>query len=330
MRENKLLFPLILTSLLFFYIYFPNNTKQNTAFVPAKVLSSTVWWEAAASFKSVACSEDAVTDKVTGPSTIGGHMYHYMYAIFLMPLRYQENAKMLEIGLGCGMNYGAGASAKLWRTVLPNVELWEADVNEACLKHHAGSLRELGVNTLHGDQSSNDTLKNWLTKSGGGFDAIIDDGSHRNSDIMKTFDILWPSVKPGGVYFIEDLHVGRATDAHNPNENYEDSKGKFIVSEIMQAWIEQKLIVYPPLKLYHGGPVRGNDGKFEEDHDSWEDHESNQRSILLRKLHPMPKDIAFVFCQAEACAVGKEPSYTENRQSCMNAEQSSGIDNYNS
>jgi hypothetical protein len=63
-----------------------------------------------------------------------------------------------------------------------------------------------------------------------------------------------------------------------------------------------------------------------EDHDSWEDNESNQRSILLRKLHPMPKDIAFVFCQDEACAIGKEPPYTEKLQSCANAEQSSGKD----
>lgn len=122
MRENKLFLPLI-SVLLLFFLYSPTNIQQaKQVFVPPKVLSYEVWWRAAANLKNVACNQDSVTDKVTGPSTIGGHMYHYMYAIFLMPLRYEENAKMLEIGLGCGMNYGAGASAKLWRSVLPNVE----------------------------------------------------------------------------------------------------------------------------------------------------------------------------------------------------------------
>lgn len=286
-----------------------------------------IWWKAAENLKGTGCEEDFVTDKITGPTTLGGHMYHIMYAIFLMPLRYQDNAKMLEIGLGCGMAYGAGASAKLWRRTLPNVELWEADVNAPCLQHHKKSLQEMGVHTLHGDQSSEETLKRWLHETGGGFDAIIDDGSHRNSDIMNTFDLLWPSLNAGGVYFLEDLHVGRATDATNPVENYEDTNGKRVVSEVMQAWIEQKLIVYPPLKFYHGGPVRGNDGGFEEDMNAWEATESNKRSIMIRELHPMPIDVAFVFCQAEACVIGKEPPKTEKLQSCANAEQSSGKDN---
>ena len=46
-----------------------------------------------------------------------------------MPLRSTPGAKMLEIGLGCGMKYGAGASANLWRVALPEVELWEAEIN---------------------------------------------------------------------------------------------------------------------------------------------------------------------------------------------------------
>lgn len=313
------------------YLTLTNVSKSDSIKISPVSETSTsqhpeIWWRAAEDLKVVGCSEDFVTDKITGPTTLGGHVYHYMYAIFLMPLRYKANAKMLEIGLGCGMAYGAGASAKLWRRTLPNVELWEADVNEPCLQHHKESLQEMGVHTLHGDQNSQDTLKRWLQESGGGFDAIIDDGSHRNSDIMNTFDLLWPSIIPGGIYFIEDLHVGRATDANNPNENYEDTKGKRIVSEVMQAWVEQMLIRYPPLKFYHGGPVRSADGNFETDLGAWEDTESNQRSIVLRDLHPMPEDVAFVICQAESCAIGKEPPLTDKLVSCANAEQSSGKD----
>jgi hypothetical protein len=39
------------------------------------------------------------------------------------------------------------------------------------------------------------------------FDIVIDDGSHRPDDITRTFDRLWPHVKPGGLYAIEDLEV---------------------------------------------------------------------------------------------------------------------------
>jgi SAM-dependent methyltransferase len=38
------------------------------------------------------------------------------------------------------------------------------------------------------------------------FDVIIDDGSHRSSDIIKSFQLLFDRLKPGGLFFIEDLH----------------------------------------------------------------------------------------------------------------------------
>eukprot|EP00966_Prymnesium_polylepis_P061340 1422955-Prymnesium_polylepis.1 len=71
-----------------------------------------------AEVKTTACATTPVTDKVTGPGTAGGHTYHVMYGLFLLPLMRRPAAarrrKLLEIGLGCGMSYGAGASARLW------------------------------------------------------------------------------------------------------------------------------------------------------------------------------------------------------------------------
>jgi hypothetical protein len=57
--------------------------------------------------------------------------------MFLMPLRHvSPPAKILEIGLGCNMHYGAGASAKVWRETFPEAELWMADVDAACVQAH--------------------------------------------------------------------------------------------------------------------------------------------------------------------------------------------------
>lgn len=36
-------------------------------------------------------------------------------------------------------------------------------------------------------------------------DIVIDDGSHRIDDQLASFEILWPKIKPGGLYVIEDI-----------------------------------------------------------------------------------------------------------------------------
>lgn len=44
------------------------------------------------------------------------------------------------------------------------------------------------------------------------FDTILDDGSHINSEVITTFRNLFPKIKPGGVYMIEDLHTSYWTE----------------------------------------------------------------------------------------------------------------------
>ena len=42
------------------------------------------------------------------------------------------------------------------------------------------------------------------------FDVIIDDGSHESEHILTSLKTLFPRLKTGGYYFIEDLHAGWA------------------------------------------------------------------------------------------------------------------------
>lgn len=39
------------------------------------------------------------------------------------------------------------------------------------------------------------------------FDLIIEDGSHRHADQQMNLALLMPLLKPGGLYFLEDLHT---------------------------------------------------------------------------------------------------------------------------
>lgn len=69
-----------------------------------------------------ALSMQPVTDKISV------HTYEGMYSSYFeanSARRYQK-LKILEIGLGCNMNYGPGASAKLWKEYFPNSEVWFA------------------------------------------------------------------------------------------------------------------------------------------------------------------------------------------------------------
>ena len=54
-----------------------------------------------------------------------------------------------------------------------------------------------------------------------GFDIIIDDGSHDPKDQIKSFESLFPSLKCGGVYVVEDIMEPR----NNPFIEYLSGKG---------------------------------------------------------------------------------------------------------
>jgi hypothetical protein len=215
--------------------------------------------------RMTACAADVVTDKVET------HEYHIMYGVFLLPLRQAPHpVKILEIGLGCDMHYEPGASASLWPKLLPNAEIWMAEHDAACVQESVKRGWLPGIHTLTGDQSDPAVQQRWIQESGGAFDAVIDDGGHSNWQIRSTFAALWPTIKPGGFYFVEDMQAGR--NSGWPQLTPRDHEAVF--SDIIQSWIEQLTI------------ERGN----------W-------RPSAGR--HPLPADVAFIACQREACVIAK-------------------------
>lgn len=216
-------------------------------------------------FKETAKSFDPMSDKIGNTSE---HRYHNMYGQFLLPFAANKpHFKFLEIGLGCNMNYGPGASVVLWKTFFPQAELWEAEYVKECVDKAVKNKQVEGINLLVGDQADYNVLDSWIEKSGGEFDIIIDDGGHHNCQISNSFDKLWPQLNPGGYYFIEDLHVGLASSYISKD------CGNVVMSEKLKQWQQQ---------LIYRTNTFGQ---------KWD--------------HRLPKDMMFVHCQAEACVLGK-------------------------
>ena len=135
------------------------------------------------------------------------------------------------------------------------------------------------------------TLTRWLAETGGNFDVVVDDGGHTSKQMLRTFEAFWPSLASGGLYFIEDISTIR-------HGNFDDMHGEAVMADVLQSWIEQ-LIVWE--KWEWGARALGApQGVI-----NWTASAAHQRAFDARARHPLPARVAFVFCQAEACAIGK-------------------------
>jgi hypothetical protein len=122
------------------------------------------------------------------------HGFAAIYDRFLEPWR-DLPITMLEIGVL------EGASVRMWRDYFPAATIYGIDVAESSLEH-GGDRVEIYI----GDQTDQSFLDE-VVAAAGSFDLIVDDGGHRPEQQLTTLLHVWPNVKPGGLYAIEDLHT---------------------------------------------------------------------------------------------------------------------------
>ncbi len=132
------------------------------------------------------------------------HGYADIYTGYLFPLKLNNPAvNLLELGFGGHEDPNAGGeSARMWReyfddprariTVIDNEDKYPAKV-------------PIGVSFYQASQDDAESLK-WINSVQGDWDIIIDDASHISSLTTASFKILWPMLKPGGFYCVEDTH----------------------------------------------------------------------------------------------------------------------------
>ncbi|KAF7633592.1 hypothetical protein Mgra_00007001 [Meloidogyne graminicola] len=117
-----------------------------------------------------------------------GHNYTGIYYRYFAQIRHRK-LKFMEIGVF------TGASVKTWESYFPNAELHFIDVTDQYM-------------FLSQTETDKQKLQEFASNISGQFDIIIDDGGHKNNEIITSFEVLFPFLNEnGGVYVIEDLHT---------------------------------------------------------------------------------------------------------------------------
>lgn len=94
-----------------------------------------------------------------------------------------------------------GESIKIWREVFPNAtQIVGIDINPEC-KQYENIEKSIFVEI--GDATNPNFIK-YLINKYGPFDIILDDGSHRNKDVIISFESLFPTLNDNGLYLVED------------------------------------------------------------------------------------------------------------------------------
>jgi demethylmacrocin O-methyltransferase len=144
------------------------------------------------------------------------HWYTPHYDRHFAPLR-DRRVKLLEIGIG---GYDApdqgGESLRMWKYYFRRGLINGLDIFDK------SSLDEPRMRTIKGSQADAEFLTE-LAERIGPLDIVIDDGSHLSADVITSFQTLFPLLRPGGLYVIEDLQTsywpgwnGGSTDPDDP------------------------------------------------------------------------------------------------------------------
>jgi cephalosporin hydroxylase len=132
-----------------------------------------------------------------GTDKWGSHWYAQHYQTHFAPLR-RRALRILEIGVGGYQDPSAGGeSLRMWKAYFPNARIIGLDFYDKRV-HDEDRIR-----TVQGSQIDAVLLQR-LSQEEGPFDIVIDDGSHVGMHVLRSFEVLFPLLKDGGFYVIED------------------------------------------------------------------------------------------------------------------------------
>ena len=138
-----------------------------------------------------------IANNHTGKLSDKWEAYYDVYGSIFSEYR-KEPVSVLEIGI---QNGGFLEILSLY--------FWNAKAIVGCdIDPKCGELKytDNKIHIVLGDIKDKNNVERIL-KISDAYDIIIDDGSHTHEDIIKAFINLFPHLKDGGIYIIEDLHA---------------------------------------------------------------------------------------------------------------------------
>ena len=134
------------------------------------------------------------TDKRTNDE--GQNIYHGYTDVYfkLFANEKYEYQDILEIGIQSGFSH------LMWYEFFPNATIYGIDLGTDPLYKNVSNDR---IKVLIADQTDENTIIECFKNIT--FNVVIDDGSHLSKHHQQSFRFLWPKVKSGGYYIIEDL-----------------------------------------------------------------------------------------------------------------------------
>lgn len=135
------------------------------------------------------------------------HDYCVIYERYIKDL-WKRNVSIIEIGVG-GYEYEdrGGQSLKMWYDYFPNGKIIGIDLNNKI------NIVNDRTEFWQGSQIDHNLFKIILEREK---DAevriVIDDASHNNKLTIKSFEIVFPLLKSGDFYIVEDVHTSYFND----------------------------------------------------------------------------------------------------------------------
>ena len=126
------------------------------------------------------------------------HKWLHYFEIYHRHLQRFRGKRIVVVEFG--VQYGG--SLQMWRKYFGRrAKIYGVDIDPRC-KRSDGRRTKVFI----GDQADRDFLQSIVDETGP-IDVVIEDGGHFPAQQIATFEVLYPHMKPDGVFLIEDLHT---------------------------------------------------------------------------------------------------------------------------
>lgn len=144
------------------------------------------------------------------PSKLDHPYIKHVFPVYMDHMR-DRKVRLLEIGVK------RGNSLTMFEEFFPNGQIVGIDRRTSQMTINLNNHPRVQI--VKGEQQCTEDLDKCIAKVNKPFNFVVDDGSHRSDHQIASFKYLFPKMKRGGVYFVEDLMFMSHQTSHKEGGN---------------------------------------------------------------------------------------------------------------